>query len=237
METENRSIVYLIPSFLADNALASITPATLTAVQSCKAFFVEDERTARRFLKAIWKEMVIDDYQWTNIHKAEAGMVEKFVGAIRKGMNVGILSEAGCPGIADPGQILVDAAHRAGAIVRPVVGPNSIVLALMGSGLNGQRFQFNGYLPIDNTERIRAIRELEKESQAKNCTQIFIETPYRNVRFAEELIRTLGVHTRLCIATDLTSESELITTKTVGEWKKSKAPEIHKKPSIFMFLA
>src|SRR5690606_10435384 len=150
------------------------------AAKNCHAFFVENERTARRFLKSLWKEMVIDDYQWYAIHKAESAVMQAFINTVKDGKNVGILSEAGCPGIADPGQILVEAAQDLGAVVRPLVGPSSLLLALMASGMNGQQFCFNGYLPIDGGKRAASIKELELESSKKSCTQIFIETPYRN---------------------------------------------------------
>ena len=179
--------------------------------------------------------MVIDEYAWFTIHKAEQQVAEQFRQLIKQGKNIGILSEAGCPGIADPGQILAGIAHDAGAIVKPLVGPSSILLALMASGLNGQRFQFVGYLPIDNTERIKAIKELEAASKKNNCTQIFIETPYRNNQLLETIIKNCASLTRLCIAADITSASESIHTKTIAEWKKQ-LPDLHKKPVIFCLL-
>src|ERR1700712_1680485 len=174
------SVVYLIPTVLDENALQPL-PAYLTdAVKACKVFFVENERTTRRFLKKLWRGMVIDDYRWYLIPE-NAGAETDFNRELKTGDNIGILSEAGCPGIADPGSLLVAAAHRAGATVRPLVGPNSIVLALMGSGLNGQQFHFHGYLPVESDARNTKIKELELSSRKENCTQIFIETPYRNM--------------------------------------------------------
>ena len=229
------STVYLIPSLLAENAIATIPLYIAEAAKDCKVFFVENERSARRFLKSIWKEIVIDDYKWIPIHKAEAGVKNQLMQCIEKQIDVGIISEAGCPGIADPGQVLVAAAHKYGAIVKPLVGPSAILLALMASGLNGQQFSFAGYLPIDHTEKIKALKHLESESSKKNSTQVFIETPYRNNQLLETIIRICQPTTWLCIAADLTSENEWIKTKTVLEWRKQ-LPDLHKRPVIFCLL-
>jgi 16S rRNA (cytidine1402-2'-O)-methyltransferase len=156
-----------------------------------------------------------------------------FIAALSAGKTVGIISEAGCPGVADPGQLLVEAAHEAGAMIKPLVGPSSILLALMASGMNGQHFCFNGYLPVDNINRMKALKKLETEALKNNCTQIFIETPYRNIQLLDAIVQSCQPSTRLCIAASITSPEELIKTKTVGEWKKSK-PDIHKKPAIFL---
>src|SRR5450432_1143912 len=172
--------LYLIPSFLDEGSLQPIPPYVLDAVKQCRVFFVENERSARRYLKALWKEMVIDDYEWFTIHKAEEEVRAIFQQKLKAGLTIGLISEAGCPGIADPGQILTAVAHEAGATVRPLVGPSSILLALMASGLNGQQFRFAGYLPVDHTGRTKALKDLEAESARLQCTQIFIETPYRN---------------------------------------------------------
>ena len=227
--------VYLIPSSLYENVHTTIPPYVLDAIKDCRAFFAEDERTTRRYFKSLWKEMNIDDYQWATIHKAEAKVKKQFLDILAKGKNIGIVSEAGCPGIADPGQLLVAAAQHAGYIVRPLVGPSAILLALMGSGLNGQQFEFLGYLPIENMERIKTIKQIESASARKNSTQIFIETPYRNNQLLEMLLKTCQPPTWLCIAADLTSESEFIQTKTIAEWKKQ-APDLHKRPVIFCLL-
>jgi len=230
------SVVYLIPSVLSENATHTILPYTIDAVKDCQVFFVENERTARRFLKSIWKEMVIDNYQWFTIHKAEDNIKKDFSACIKEGKNIGIISEAGCPGIADPGQILIALAHKEGAIVKPLVGPSSILLALMASGLNGQQFRFNGYLPIDNAERMKSLKQLEQESARKNCTEIFIETPYRNNQLLETIIKTCQPSTRLCVAADVTSANEWIRTRTLAEWKKN-TEDLHKRPAIFCLLA
>lgn len=230
------STVYLIPSLLSDDNTSVIPPSIPEAVKQCQVFFVENERTARRYLKKIWKEMVIDDYTWFAIHKAEEAVLSSFRGEIKQGKTIGIISEAGCPGIADPGQILVAAAHAEGAVVRPLVGPSSILLAIMGSGLNGQKFQFAGYLPIDQHERAKAIRELELESKKKNCTQVFIETPYRNDQLLDSILNNCSANVRLCIAVDLTAPGESISTRSIAEWKKMK-PALNKKQVIFCLLA
>lgn len=229
-------MVYLIPTVLDENGFSSIPAYIKDAIKECQVFFVENERTARRFMKQLWKEMIIDDYEWHAIHKAEEAVRNVFVQKIREGKTIGIVSEAGCPGVADPGQLLVQAAQEMNELVKPLVGPSSILLALMASGMNGQQFQFLGYLPIDSAERIKAIKELEAESKKKNCTQIFIETPYRNNQLTALLLKQLSPACRLCIAVDITGEKEWIKTKSVSEWKKDSI-DIHKRPAIFLILA
>lgn len=231
-----KAIVYLIPSLLDENGLHTIPPYIIHAVKNCQAFFVENERTSRRFLKQIWKEMVIDNYEWFTIHKAEEKAISIFKQKLKEGKIIGIISEAGCPGIADPGQLLVAAAQQMNVEIKPLVGPNSILLALMASGMNGQQFHFVGYLPIDNQQRMQAIKELETESKKKNCTQLFIETPYRNNQLIEVILKTCNPSTRLCLAVDITGEKEWIKTKSVAEWKKEKI-DIHKRPTIFLLLS
>jgi len=228
--------VYLIPSLLDEDGTNAIPPYVADAVKDCTVFFVENERTARRFLKKIWKEMFIDDYEWFVIDKGEAEIQNIFKEKIKQNKNIGIISEAGCPGVADPGQFLIATAHEKNVEIRPLVGPNSILLALMASGMNGQQFQFAGYLPIDASQRVKTIKELEAESQKKNCTQIFIETPYRNNQLVEALLKTCKPSTRLCLAADLTGKSEWIKTKTIADWKKEKV-DLHKRPAIFLLLA
>ncbi len=230
------SKVFLIPSVLSDGAIDTIPAAVLKAVRQCQVFFTENERTARRFLKSIWKEMIIDEYKWYTIHKAEPQVKKQFIEHLREGKNIGIISEAGCPGIADPGQLLVEAAHAEGAFVIPVTGPSALLLALMASGLNGQQFQFVGYLPIDNGERIKSIRNLEAESSRKRCTQLFIETPYRNNQLMEVLLKTCRPDTLLCIACNLTGPDEFVQTRMIAKWQQQ-APDLHKKPVVFLILA
>lgn len=228
--------VFLIPTFLHEDALEPLPAYLLDHIKQCQVFFVENEKTARRFLKKLWREMVIDDYQWFAIHKAEDAVQQQFLQLLKAGKNIGIISEAGCPGVADPGQILVAAAQQINAIIKPLVGPSSILLALMASGMNGQQFQFVGYLPIDNNERKKAIQGLEQESAKKKCTQIFIETPFRNNQLIKEIITTCKPQTKLCIAVDITAPAESIQTKTVQQWK-NQLPDIHKRLAIFLLMA
>jgi 16S rRNA (cytidine1402-2'-O)-methyltransferase len=232
----NTGNVYLIPSFLYDDAIETIPPYIVDAVKNCSVFFVENERSARRYLKKLWREMVIDDYQWFTIHKAEAEVQQQFTALLKTGKNIGVISEAGCPGVADPGQLLVEAAQKINATVKPLVGPSSILLALMASGMNGQCFQFNGYLPIDNVDRKKTIRELEADSAKRKCTHIFIETPYRNNQMLADILQTCKEETKLCVAVDITSPSEKIKTKTITQWKNS-VTDIHKKLVIFLLQA
>lgn len=228
-----KATVYLIPTVLAEGATQCLPGYLLDAIKQCSHFFVENERTARRYLKMLWKEMVIDDYSWCNIKEITPDVLAQFSQALQQGKVIGIISEAGCPGVADPGQELVRRAQEQGAVVKPLVGPNSILLALMGSGLNGQQFQFVGYLPIEAGERIRTIKQLEQESKAKGCAQIFIETPYRNNQLLETLVKTCQSQTRICVAVDLTAETESIQTKTAQQWKGA-LPQLHKRPAIFL---
>jgi 16S rRNA (cytidine1402-2'-O)-methyltransferase len=226
-------MVYLIPSFLSDEAVETIPPYVLNAIKDCQVIFAENERTARRFLKSMNKEIVIDDYEWYTIHKAEKEELSHFRQKIKEGKNIAIISEAGCPGIADPGQILIHEAQQLNVIVRPLVGPSSLLLALMASGLNGQHFCFHGYLPIDKYERNKKIKQLEEESAKTNCTQMFIETPYRNNQMLETILQVCNASTQFCIASEITSPNEWIKTKAIAEWKNEK-PDLHKKPVIFL---
>ena len=233
---QSASMVYLVPSELYEGMHACIPSYVIDAVKACRVFFVENERTARRYLKRLWKDMVIDDYTWVPIKKGEeqasAGDFER---ALKAGLTVGIISEAGCPGVADPGQVLVARAQAMGVNVRPLVGPSSILLSLMASGLNGQSFRFAGYLPIDPAERKKTIRQMEEEMNKSGTTHIFIETPYRNRQLMQSLLETCHPETLLCLAVNITSpEEEFIRTMTVKKWKESKVPDIHKKPAIFL---
>ena len=229
-------VIYLIPTVLDETATETIPAYIIDAVKSCTVIFAENERTARRFLKKICKEIIIYAYEWFTIHHAETDLLHVFKQKITEGKNIAIISEAGCPGIADPGQILVSAAQEMNICVKPLVGPSAVLLALMASGMNGQQFEFTGYLPIDHTERIRAIAALESSSQKKNSTQIFIETPYRNNQLLETILKTCKPSTRLCIAAELTSLNEFIKTKTIAGWRKEKT-DLHKKPVIFLLQA
>jgi len=235
------STVYLIPSLLQEEGSDAIPAYVITAIKECRVFFVENERTTRRYFKRLWKEMIIDDYEWVNMSDSSgvsdtSRVSDIFKKKLKENKTIGIVSEAGCPGVADPGQELVDMAHQMNAEVKPLVGPNSILLALMASGMNGQQFQFHGYLPIDNQQRIKAIKDLESESSKKKCTQVFIETPYRNNQLIEALLKNCNPSTKLCIAVDLTGKKEWIKTRSVINWQKNK-PEIHKRPAIFLLYS
>ncbi len=233
---KGHATVYLIPTFLDEEGMDALPAYILNAVQKAEVFFVENERSARRFLKKLWKEIDIGQYPWFVIHKSEDAVKQEFLQQIKLGKQIAILSEAGCPGIADPGQILVAAAQEAGATVKPLVGPNSILLALMASGMNGQHFQFLGYLPVETAERNRRIKELEIVSRREGSAQIFIETPYRNLSLLDSILKTCNTQTRVCIAVNLTGPAESIQTKTVESWRKA-IPEINKQPAIFILQA
>lgn len=228
--------IYLIPCVLAEDASQTIPNYIIDAVKKCNVIFAENERTARRFLKMMDKTIVIEAYEWFAIHKAEEEELRHFTQKIKEEKTIAIISEAGCPGVADPGQILIAAAHKLNCNIKPLVGPNSILLALMASGMNGQQFEFVGYLPIDNADRIKRIKELEISSQKNNSTKIFIETPYRNSQLVESILKTCEGKTLFCIAVNLTSKNESIKTMQINEWKIKK-PELHKLPAIFLLYA
>jgi 16S rRNA (cytidine1402-2'-O)-methyltransferase len=227
--------VHLIPTLLHDTGIQSIPAYILPAVRQCKVIFAENERTARRFLKQLDRSIEIDAFEWHTIHEAEDEVLQPFLRALKAGKPVAILSEAGCPGVADPGQKLILAAQQAGAVVRPYTGPNAILLALMASGMNGQHFEFVGYLPIDTAGREKKIKELENASAINQSTKICIETPYRNKQLLDAFLKVCTPQTLLCIAMNITGEDEFIQTKTVSEWKKS-LPDVHKKPVVFLLL-
>ena len=226
------STVLLIPALLHERATATLPPYLLGAIKSCQAFFVENERTTRRYFKSLDKSIVIDNYTWATI--GENNTESLFRTLLKEGKTIGIVSEAGCPGVADPGQTLVSIAHEMGSQVKPLVGPSSILLALMASGLNGQQFRFAGYLPIDEKARQKSILDLENYSRKEDCTQLFIETPYRNNTLLQALVKQLSPNTRLCIAADLTSPTEWVLTQSVSQWKKA-IPDLHKRQVIFAF--
>ena len=229
--------LYLIPVPLADQAAAkSFTPYLVDTINHINEYIVENGKTARRFLKEAGlktpqSELIIHDY---GKHNRDSGLGEFFKGLIA-GKDVGLMSEAGCPGVADPGADIVSEAHRKNIKVVPLVGPSSILLAIMASGFNGQSFTFHGYLPIDKAERARRIKELEALTAQYNQTQLFIETPFRNNPMLEEILRSCNSKTRLCIASNLTATDEFVQTKTIAEWKL-KTPDLHKKPTIFLLF-
>jgi 16S rRNA (cytidine1402-2'-O)-methyltransferase len=227
--------LFLIPVPLAEDAAAkTFTPYLVDTINHIKEYIVENEKTARRFLKEAGlktpqSELTIHDY---GKHSRNNSLKPFFTG-LQAGNDVGLMSEAGCPGIADPGADIVAEAHRRGIKVVPLVGPSSILLALMASGFNGQGFAFQGYLPIDKVDRSRKIKELESLSDKLNQTQVFIETPFRNNPLLEEILKTGNPKTKLCIACNLTAADELVQTKTIAEWQ-TQVPDLHKKPTIFL---
>jgi 16S rRNA (cytidine1402-2'-O)-methyltransferase len=229
------STVYLIPAPLDEESTESIPAYVLSAIKKCTVLFVENERTARRYLKKLDKAIVIDEFEWFTIHKAEAQVKQQLTQAIKNNKTIGIISEAGCPGIADPGQLLIEAAHKQGAVVKPLVGPSSILLAIMASGMNGQQFSFVGYLPIEEPQRKKKLMQLEDLSVKFNSTQVFIETPYRNNQLLDTILKTCKSSTQLCIAANLTGANETVQTKTIKEWAAQK-PDLHKQPVIFCLL-
>jgi 16S rRNA (cytidine1402-2'-O)-methyltransferase len=225
--------VYLIPVPIAEDGFHTIPRDVLGVINRCEVFFAEDLRTARRAFRKIDPKFNIDSKTWHEIKQEETAYEAEFKAAITDKKIIGIVSESGCPGIADPGQKLVAWAHEAGTIVKPVSGPSSLLLALMASGLNGQQFTFNGYLPIASQDRTKKIRELEKKVITENCSQLFIETPYRNQQLFDSLLETLQPSMKLCVAFNLTSASEWVKTMTIGAWKKKPA-SLPKAPAIFI---
>ncbi|QJB33999.1 SAM-dependent methyltransferase [Chitinophaga oryzae] len=228
--------VYLIPTVLSADALFSIPAYITTIAQQLRVFYVENERTARRYLKALDRNINIDELQLLPMHENQPPDIALAKKHLLAGTDIGVLSEAGCPAIADPGHLVVQAAHSIDARVVPMVGPNSMLLALMASGMNGQNFQFTGYLPIKAPERGKALRQLEDESERKKQTQLFIETPYRNNQLLKDILDHCKDHTRLCVAVDITGPEEYIKTKTIKEWRKA-LPDLHKRPAIFLLHA
>ncbi len=227
--------LYLIPSTLGDTPIEKVLPPYNTEIVSRLRFFiVENVRTARRFLKKCRSDIAIDGLTFFELNKhTDRNDIPQFLQPLKEGNSMGIISEAGCPSVADPGAEIVALAHREGYKVVPLVGPSSLLLALMASGFNGQSYAFNGYLPIDGNERAKAIKKLEMRAYNENQTQLFIETPYRNQKLAEDILLHCKPQTRLCIAMNITCEDEYIATKTVKEWK-NRLPDMNKKPCVFL---
>jgi len=230
--------LYLIPTTLGDGTEEKTLPSSvLNAIKNIDIFIVENIRTSRRFIKKMYKEKDIDNTIFLSYGKYDKlDLQEDFLPHIYSGKDVGVISEAGVPCVADPGSKIVDFAHQFQVEVVPIVGPSSILLALMASGFNGQNFAFTGYLPIDKLERKKKLIGLEILSRKTNQTQIFMETPYRNVQMFESILQTSSKLTKLCIASNISLNDEKIITKTIGEWKLEK-PNIHKKPTIFLIQA
>lgn len=234
----DKGTLYLIPTTIADETAGKVIPAHVTdTIRHIRHFLAEDVRTARRYLSSLKVFPSIEELTFSVLDKntSETELTEK-LSPLVSGNDVGVLSESGCPGIADPGALAVSFAHQQGIRVVPLVGPSSLLLALMASGLNGQQFAFHGYLPVDAEACKRAIKTLEQESRQKNQTQVFIETPYRNNALFSALLKTLHDETRLCVALDVTGKEEFIKTMPVKLWKKA-AKSWPKLPAVFLFLA
>lgn len=232
--------LYLIPCTLSNPGEVSMDPNDVLpqtikrCIELLNHYIVENEKTARKCIKAICPEKSQPNLQLWSLNKhTEVAEHYEMIQPLLKGINMGVMSEAGCPGVADPGAVIVKLAHEKGIQVIPLVGPSSILMALMASGMNGQSFAFTGYLPIEKNEKKSALRNLEKWSQEKNQAQLFMETPYRNNKFLEDILTTLHPQTNLCIACDITLPTEFIKTKTVNDWKKQKV-DLHNRPCIFI---
>ncbi|MCK4751127.1 MAG: SAM-dependent methyltransferase [Bacteroidales bacterium] len=227
--------LYLIPVTLGDSLIENVIPALpLDILNRLDHFVVEDLRSARRYLRKAGMKAEFDNLQFylLNEHSSEEEL-EEMLAILRKGESMGILSEAGVPAVADPGSQLVAQAHRLGIQVIPLVGPSSILLALMASGMNGQSFRFHGYLPVKKPQRLNRIRQIEKSAFESGETQIFMETPYRNMSLLDDLLNTCRKDTLLCVAADISLDTEFIKTKAVHEWRKE-VPPLHKRPAIFL---
>jgi 16S rRNA (cytidine1402-2'-O)-methyltransferase len=231
-----QGILYLIPTTLGDTAeTADVLPVKVNhIINTTDEYIVENEKSARHYLK---KMGILKPLQEIILHPlnqhTENQEIATYLNSIASGKNIGVISEAGCPGVADPGAEVVKLAHEKNITVVPLVGPSSILLSLMASGFNGQNFAFNGYLPKERNERIKKIKELERLATQRNQTQLFIETPYRNTHLLEDLVANCEKQTKLCIACDVTLPSEFIKTKSISEWKKE-LPDINKRPTIFL---
>ena len=227
--------LYLIPTTLGESNPDDVLPQTVKrAIEYIDCYIVENEKTARKFIKSILPEKIQSSLLLSSLNKhTDKTEINDMIKPLLQGINVGLMSEAGCPGVADPGAVIVKLAHENGIQVVPLVGPSSILLAMMGSGMNGQSFAFNGYLPIDKSDKKTAIKSFEKLSFDKNQSQIFIETPYRNNKFLEDLIQTLQPNTHLCVAADITLPSEYIKTMKISDWKKTKI-DLHNRPTIYI---
>ena len=232
-------VLYLIPVPLGQSSLDAVLPiAVRDRAKQLKHFVAENAKSARAFLKLLPSDMPLQQIGMQELSEhTPASALPGLLAPLFAGMDVGLISEAGCPAVADPGANLVALAQREGIRIVPMIGPSSILLALMGSGLSGQNFAFHGYLPIKDAERQKKLRELEKDSRQEKRTQIFIETPYRNRQMLETLINVCADSTRICVATDLTLDDESILTRTPVEWRRQALPEIDRRPTVFLLQA
>jgi 16S rRNA (cytidine1402-2'-O)-methyltransferase len=237
-----KGTLYLIPNTLGDGddaALAAVLPVPVRERAGTLASYIgENAKTTRAFLKRVGTTRPIQEIEIRELNvNTPAAEIERLLAPLLAGIDTGLVSEAGVPAVADPGALLVRRAHERGIRVVPLVGPSSILLALMASGLNGQSFAFHGYLPIDANERTKRLRELEQQSRKARQTQIFIETPYRNRALLDTLLATCAPSTLICVAVDLTLPTETIVSRPASDWKKASAPDLHKRPAIFLLLA
>lgn len=228
--------LFLIPTPLSETEFGLIFPAyNAEIINQLKYYIVENIRTARRFLKKVNPAINIDELHFFELNKhTDSKEIFRFIQAMFEGNDMGLMSEAGAPAVADPGADIVAIAQQNNFNVKPLIGPSSILLALMASGFNGQSFSFAGYLPIQHADRIKMLRKLEARIYNEDQSQIFIETPYRNMKMLEDILQNCQANTKLCIAADITAETEFIKTKTVKEWKKQQLPNLHKRPCIFL---
>lgn len=235
----NTGVLYLIPVPLGTTPPETVLPApVLERIRPLSYFVVENAKSARAFLKTVGTDSPLQELRLEELNEHTRNeALDRLLQPLRDGQDAGLVSEAGCPAVADPGANLVAAAQRENIRVVPLVGPSSLLLSLMASGLNGQRFAFHGYLPAKETERLKALRELEAESRQRQQTQIFIETPYRNRQMLESLVQTCRPTTRITIATDLTLPGEMVLTRTAAAWKKQTPPDIERRPTVFLLLA
>ena len=240
MKSTSLGKLYLIPITLSNPGETSVVPEDVLpqtikrTIDFVDYYIVENEKTARKFIKSIHPEKKQPDLKISVLNKhTDFAEHNEFIQPLLRGENIGLMSESGCPGVADPGAVIVKLAHEKGIQVVPLVGPSSILLALMASGMNGQSFAFNGYLPIDKNDKKQALKNFERLSQDKNQSQLFIETPYRNNKLMEDLLQILQPNTLLWVACDITLPTEFIKTKTVNQWKKEKA-DLHNRPCIFI---
>lgn len=231
--------LYLIPVPLGPGAPQEVLhPTVLATLRPLRHFVVEQAKSARAFLKAAGTELALQELQLAELNEhTRPAELDQLLAPLRAGHDIGLLSEAGCPAVADPGADLVALAQRENIRVVPLIGPSSLLLALMASGLNGQRFAFQGYLPAKEAERAKTLRELEAESRKRQQTQLFIETPYRNRAMFDAILQACQGNTRLCVATDLSLPGESIRTRTIGDWKKQTPPDIERRPTVFLLLA
>ena len=228
--------LYLIPVTLGETSIEKVLPSyNHEVIMGIKHFIVENIRSARRFLKKVDKEIDIDELTFYELNRhTDRKFIAEYLQPLKEGKSVGVISEAGCPAIADPGADVVAIAQKKRYRVVPLVGPSSILMSVMASGFNGQSFAFNGYLPVETPQRIKALKKLEAKVLNENQTQLFIETPYRNEKMFETIVSALRPQTRLCIACGITCQEEYIRTRTLAEWKKEKLPPIAKIPCIFV---